>query len=366
LCVFIVGFFEEMAARLSMSTETALFDAVRERLGFRLALLPLGAMCLVNLLTLVAELAGMSLALQMATGVNCRVWALPCVLALWLILWKAKFSLIENGASLLGLFIIVFVWATWRLSPPLGRVATEMWRPDEHGLGWAAYLFIAVALVGAFVSPFQVLFYSSGAVEEKWGPGYRWANRIIAYGGNVFGGVVAACVIMVAAMVLFPAGVKPEKITDSSLGVAHVLATKGVWLFIAGLLFCAMAAGLQVSLSATYCVSEYFGWHWKKDEPPARSPLFHLVYMLFLALTLLIVVSGADPSAITQAAMLFNAVALPFVLFPLMLVSGDRRFAKPPLTSGRISIAVGWVLFAFLTVVAAAGIPLFIITGGGP
>src|SRR5918912_682869 len=108
LCVAMTIVYETMAARVAMSTRRALFDAVRERLGFRLALIPLIAVCLVNLLTLVAEIAGMAYALEMATGSSYLIWALPCALALWLILWKGSFSLIENGASLLGLFILVF------------------------------------------------------------------------------------------------------------------------------------------------------------------------------------------------------------------------------------------------------------------
>src|SRR5919202_6578571 len=88
LCVVMLVLYETMAARVAMSTGRALFDAVRERLGFRLALIPLIAICVVNLLTLVAEIAGMAFALEMATGWRYLIWALPCAVALWLILWK--------------------------------------------------------------------------------------------------------------------------------------------------------------------------------------------------------------------------------------------------------------------------------------
>jgi len=365
LCVVIATVYEEMGARVAMSTQNAQFDAVRHRLGFRLALIPLLALSLVNLLTLVAELAGMSFAFQMATGVTYRLWTVPCALLLWFILWKGPFSLIENGASLLGMFILVFVWAAWVLHPPLGQIAGAMWRPDPHGHPLPLYLFSATALIGSFISPFQVLFYSSGAIEEKWKRDYLWANRAIAALGNVFGGVAAACILIVAAMVLYPRGTQVEQISNSGIGPAVVLGAKGFWLFLGGLLFCSMAAGLQVALSSAFAVAEYFGWHWKKDEPPIRSPMFHLVHMLFLAAALLIVVSGLDPSKITQTAMVFNAVALPFTLFPLLLVARDPRFAGPPLTNGPLSNFLGWLFFVLLAVVALGGIPLFIMTGGG-
>jgi manganese transport protein len=354
-----------MAARVAMSTRRALFDAVRERLSFRLAAIPLVAVCLVNLLTLVAEIAGMSLALEMATGWSYLIWALPCALALWFILWRGSFSLIENGSSALGMFILVFVWSMFVLKPPWHEISVAMWRPNPHGRPWTVFLYAVVGLVGAYVAPYEMLFYSSGAVEEEWDVAYRWPNRLIAGVGNVLGGVIAASIIIVSALVLFPRGIDVDQMRTSSIGPMAALGTKGFWLFVAGALFCSMAAGLEVALSAAYAVSEYCGWHWKKDEPPAHSALFHLVYMVFLALALLIVVSGLDPIQVTETAMVFNAVALPFTLFPLLLVASDPQFVDPSLVNGPIIRTVGWLGFGLLTLVALAGILLYSITGGG-
>jgi Mn2+/Fe2+ NRAMP family transporter len=365
VCVVIAIVYEAMATRVAMSTKRALFDAVRERLGFRLALIPLVAICAVNLLTLVAEIAGMSYALEMATGGRFLLWALPCTLVLWFILWRGSFSLIENGASILGLFILVFVWSAWKLHPDWSHIGVAMWRPDAHGQSLTLFVYSAVALVGSYVAPYEILFYSSGAVEEGWGPDYLWPNRIIAGFGNIFGGVVAACIIIVSALVLFPRGIRVEAISTSALGPVTALGVKGFWLFVAGALFCSMAAGLEVALSATYAVTEYFGWHWKKDEPPARSAMFHLTYIVFLIGALVIILSGLNPIKITEAAMVFNAVALPFTLLPLLLVAGDERFAPQPFTNGPLARTLGWFFFFLLTLVALIGVPLFFITGGG-
>ncbi len=365
LCVVIATLYEAMAARVAMSSRRALFDAVRERMGFRLALIPLLAVCAVNLLTLVAEIAGMSYALEMATGRQFLIWVLPCTFALWLILWRGSFALIENGASTLGLFILVFVWTAWELHPPWREIGVAMWQPALHDQPWTLFVYSAIGLVGSYVAPYEILFYSSGAVEEGWDATYRWPNRLIAGLGNVFGGMVAASIIIVSALVLFPRGIKVDEIRTSSLGLVTALGTKGFWLFVAGALFCSLAAGLEVSLSATYAVTEYFGWHWKKDERPARSAMFHLVYLIFLVLAMAIIFSGLNPIKVTEAAMVFNAVALPLTLLPLLLVADDPRFARAPLTNGRLISRLGWIFFGLLTVVAILGVPLFFITGGG-
>ena len=93
--------------------------------------------------------------------------------------------------------------------------------------------------------------------------------------------------------------------------------------------------------------------------------MFHFTYVLFLLGALVIVMSGLDPIKVTEAAMVFNAVALPLTLLPLLLVAGDPAYARPPTTNGRLVRVLGWGCFALLTVVALLGVPLFIITGGG-
>lgn len=53
----------DIAGRVVIASGRTLFDVIRDRLGFRLALIPLAATAVVNTLTLLIEIAGMSLAL---------------------------------------------------------------------------------------------------------------------------------------------------------------------------------------------------------------------------------------------------------------------------------------------------------------
>ncbi|WP_278257121.1 hypothetical protein [Nocardioides convexus] len=41
--------------------------------------------------------------------------------AVWLVLWRAKFSAIENVLGLMGLALIAFAVALWQARPGLGR-----------------------------------------------------------------------------------------------------------------------------------------------------------------------------------------------------------------------------------------------------
>ena len=77
----------------------------------------------VTLLTFVAEIGGVALALELATSVQEFLWVPLTAAAVWIVLWRGKFSLLENVFGLLGLALVVFA------------VAAVAARPD-----WAALL----------------------------------------------------------------------------------------------------------------------------------------------------------------------------------------------------------------------------------
>jgi Mn2+/Fe2+ NRAMP family transporter len=68
-----VIFLVEMSGRLAAVSKHTLADAMRERLGFKFYVFPLFAEMVVDFLTLRAEIGGISIALQLMTGVSLRL-----------------------------------------------------------------------------------------------------------------------------------------------------------------------------------------------------------------------------------------------------------------------------------------------------
>ena len=115
--------YAEMCGRVAAVSETAVFDAVRERLGFSVGLVALLAGELVNLLTLAAEIGGVAIALQLLSGLSYRALLVLAVLALGLVLWLMPFEWIERIFGYCGLALLVFVVAAFKLNPDWGAVA---------------------------------------------------------------------------------------------------------------------------------------------------------------------------------------------------------------------------------------------------
>src|SRR5215210_7356046 len=94
-------FLTEMSGRFAACSKHTVVDALRDRFGFGFFSIVLGGVALVVFLVLVAELGGVALALQLATGAGVPWWALPVTLFAWLLIWKTNFDFIEDASSIL-------------------------------------------------------------------------------------------------------------------------------------------------------------------------------------------------------------------------------------------------------------------------
>jgi Mn2+/Fe2+ NRAMP family transporter len=351
-----IAFLVEMAGRLAAVSKHTLPDAMRERFGVRFFSVVLVTVVLVSFLVLASEIGGVSLALQLATGIRFQWWAPVAALAVWLLLWAHNFSLVEKGASLLGLVTLVFVVAAFKLHVPLNEVAARV-VPSLPRFDGARYWFMAVSILGASVSPYLFYFYSAGAVEDEWDESYLGVNRVIAGLGMTFGGGIAVAVLACAAMVLHSRGIQVDRYEQIPLLLAEPLGRWGFILFVASLAIACFGAALEIALQIAYLVAQGFGWKWGENISPREAARFSLVYTVAVVLAGLLIFSGMDPLKLTIFSMALTALSLPITVVPLLILMNDPEYLGD---NGNHWIANAAVLFISILacIVAIVAIPL--------
>ena len=354
-------FLVEMSGRLAAVSKHTIVEATRERFGFRFFFIVLVGMALVSFLVLVAELGGIGLSLQILTGIGFPWWAIPVSFAVWLMMWKGTFGLIENGASMLGLVTISFVVAALKLHPD--------WSSTAHGLlptfpvdKKANYWFMAVSIIGASISPYLMYFYSSGAIEDEWDETYIPINRVIAGLGMSFGGFLSMAVLIVAALVFHPRGIDVQKFEQASLLMTTALPRWGFTLFALSMLFACFGAALEISLAIAYFFAQGFGWDWSEDLTPSKDARFCLTYTLIIVLGAIPLLLGIDPIKVTVISMALTAVALPLAIVPFLFLMNDPIYLGEH-RNGWLSNTVVAIVILISFVVAVIAIPLEIIGG---
>ncbi|MBW4635127.1 MAG: divalent metal cation transporter [Iphinoe sp. HA4291-MV1] len=358
ICVI---FLVEMSGRLAAVSKHTLAAAVRERFGFNFYIIPLIAEIGVDFLVLAAEIGGVCIALQLVTGINFQWFALPVAFAIWLLIWFGNFSIIENSVSLLGLITLAFVVATFKLHPSLTQIGSGL-LPTIPQQDTAHYLFIAVSILGALISPYLFYFYSSGAVEDKWDEGHIGVNRAVAGLGMGFGSIVSLGVLIVSALVLHPKGIQVDSYEQAALMLTEPFGYWGFVLFAASLGITCFGAALEVTLDTAYIVAQAFGWNWGENLKPKDAARFSLVYTVFVFLASLLMVIGIDPLQLTLFSMAITAVILPPVILPFLVLMNDQLYVGK-YRNGFLSNSVVIFTIALAFVLAIVAIPLEIIGG---
>jgi Mn2+/Fe2+ NRAMP family transporter len=356
-----IAFLVEMAGRLSAVSKHTLPDAMRERFGVRFFVVVLVAVVLVSFLVLASEIGGVALALQLATGIRFQWWAPIVAVAVWLLLWAHNFSLVEKGASLLGLVTLVFAVAAVKLHTPVHEIVANLLPSVPHQEG-AKYWFMAVSIIGASVSPYLFYFYSAGAVEDHWDEDYLGVNRAIAGLGMSFGGGLAIAVLACAAMVYHPRGIEIQHYEQIPLILAEPLGRWGFILFVASLGIGCFGAALEIALQIAYLVAQGFGWNWGENVKPREAARFSLTYTVMIFLAGLVILTGIDPLKLTIFSMAITALSLPITVVPLLILMNDPQYVGE---NGNHWIANAAVLFISIVacIVAIVAIPLQLMGG---
>ena len=355
--------YSEMCGRVAAISKRPVFDLVRERVGFSAGLGTLIASEIVNLLTCAAEVGGIAIALQLLSGLPYRALMVLAVIGLLVVSWSLPFEWIERLFGYLGCCLLVLVVAAIKTHPN--------WSDAGHGFvpsiptgNRLVYLYFVVGLLGAALTPYEVYFYSSGAVEDGWGPKDIRMNKITAIIGYGLGAILSFALMVIAAMVFLPHGIDPQFLATPALGVQAVLGKIGLILALVGILFAVGGAAIETSFSGAYNISQFFGWQWGKKERPSKAPRFALSWIVLFLLALGIVMTGYDPVKITEYSVIFSVVALPLTFLPILLVANDPVYMGR-YRNGRLSNVLGIGYFVLILVIALSAIPLMILTNGG-
>ena len=355
--------YSEMCGRVAAVSGKAVFDAVRERVGFKAGLGALVASEVVNLMTLAAEIGGVAIALQLLSGLPYRWLIVIAVLGLGVVIWVTSFQWLERIFGYGGLCLLVFAVAAVRLGPDWGEVGSGL-IPHVSQNSTLLYAYFVVGLLGAAMTPYEVYFYSSGGVEEQWSPkdiGLNRANAIVGYG---LGGLLSFALMIVGGTLFLEHGISPEHLGTIALGAEQPFGRLGLLLALIGILFAVGGASIDTVFSGAYNLAQFCGWEWGRYRSPHGAPRFALTWIVLLVFALAIVITGVDPVVLTEYAVIFSVVALPLTYAPILLVANDPAYMRQ-YRNGRLANALGLLYLIVIMVIAVTAIPLMILTNVG-
>lgn len=357
--------YAEMAGRVAAVSGRPVIDLVRERLGPRFGLANLVASFFINLLTLTAEIAGVAVAVSLATAINYLLLLPVAAFVVWAVIWRMPFGVMEKVFGLLGLCLLVFAVTLWRSGPDWGGLLHGALHPAVPATETPfTFLYYAIALFGAAMTPYEVFFFSSGAVEEGWTEKDLLEARVNVFVGFPLGGLLSLAIMAGSTVVLAPRGIDVGTLSQVALPTAATLGTLGLVVLLLGLFAATFGAALETALSSGYAVAQYLGWQWGKHVRPREAARFHVVAVLAIVVATLFGITGVDPVKVTEYSIVLSAAALPLTYLPILLIANDRDYMGDRV-NGRAVNALATLYLALLVLLSLATIPLMVVTKAG-
>jgi len=353
--------FAEMSGRIVAVSGKPNFQLVREHYSHRLSLATLAASLVLTVLTLAAELGGLGFLLNYFFDVSVNFFVLVALVAVAAAAYFLPFGGIERIFGYTGLALAVYIAASIKLDPQWSQIGNGF-VPESHDS--ALYWYFVVGLMAAALMPYEIYFYSSGAVEEQWTERDMKVNRANAIVGFGLGGLFSVGILVAAAQVLLPAGVSADSIGTVALIAESPYGQTGLILALVGMLFAVGGATIDTCFSAAYNLAQHQGWKWWKRRELLHEPQFALSLAGFAILGYAIAQTGVDPIALTEYAVIFSIPVLPLTYLPILLTGNDRGVMGKHV-NGPISRVLGWGYFGLICVLAVAAPILFVATNGG-
>src|SRR3954453_7289428 len=204
----------------------------------------------------------MGLILHYLTGAPYLVMAILSAGALMASMWILPFKWIERTYGLLGLLMIVFAAALVAIHPPWDQLAGGFVPQVPPALSTKELLqfgYFGVAIMSAVMCPYEAYFYSSGGIEEEWGPKDLLTNRVTTTVGFALGSLLAISILANSAQLFGPANVGPQIPGTSAMQAAIPFGRTGLLLALLGMLFAVAGAAVETCMANAYALSQFFG-----------------------------------------------------------------------------------------------------------
>jgi Mn2+/Fe2+ NRAMP family transporter len=339
---------QAIAAQVGAVSKKGLEDCVRSVYGRPLAFATLGALLIVNILTLAADLEGGGAALQLLSGADYRFWLLPLGALTVGMLILGNYRTIERVLRYIALLFLTYVGAAFLAHPDWHAVLRGSLVPTFDLR--PATVSGALALLGTTLTAYAYVWETIELAEEK--PRLRRLGlvHVDAALGIVVAGLTFWFILIATGATLGVHHKTVETAQQAAEALAPIAGRYASLVFGIGLLGSALIAMPVIGGTCAYVAAEMFGWRHSLDAEFDRARPFYLTLAGCMALSVAIAFAGVRPITLLYYSGIAGGIATPFTM-TLMLLVGRHRTVMHRYPISQWLAAAGWCVTA---IVAAA------------
>lgn len=358
---------QEMCGRIGMVTGKGLAAVMRIHYPKAILYGCVFLLVVANSVNIGADLGAMASAGEMVFGIP-FVWCL--ILFTVLVLGLVIFLTYSTYAKILKwLTLALFAYVAVAFAVEVNWVDVLQHTFVPHITWSKEFLMMLVALLGTTISPYLFFWQADEEVEEEIAQhkllpdtqraprvskrdimSMRWDTLI----GMFFSNLITFFIITATAVTLHAHGITQIETADQAArALAPIAGELATLLFAIGIIGTGLLAVPVLAGSASYAVSETFGWHAGLARTWRQAEGFYGVIVLATLIGLLVNFIGIPPFRMLYYTAIFNGMASPILMVMILLIASNRKIMKSH-TNSLFSNVLGWVICVFMGASAIA------------
>ena len=350
------------SAKIGRLTGQGLPAVLTEHYGRRVSGTAAAALVIGNVALIAADLVAIGSGMSLITGLNWIWFIAPAALLLWYVTLYQDYEKIKRIFLALSLVFVTYLITAVLSKPDWGTVLSNTVIPHLD-FGFAG-ISAAVALLGATISPYQLVWQAHGETEES-RPGNR-AKQLLyttldVASGVISGFVVSYAIIVSTAATLFTKHQPINSAIDAARALEPLVGPFAKYLFALGLIGSGLIAIPILLASTSVAVTGAFGWPASLAKKPWQNEGFYLILTVALGAGVILAALGFDPLGLIFWANIVQAFLAPILIVLVLLMGNNRKIMKDHRLGLLTNLALG--LTAAILVAGASLLIYGLLTG---
>lgn len=370
----LMGVVQEMCARIGLATGVGLAANIRKYYSKKILYLCTTLLLFANVFNIGADLGAMAKATQLLVPTLSFIF-LIFVFAIFSLFLQVFVSYKKYSKYLKYLALVLFGYVISALLVKMN------WFEVFHNTIIPRFTFskdsviLLCAALGTTISPYLFFWQSSQEVEENILHGEKTIEmrqagistetikdmRVDVWSGMFISNMVMFFIIAACAATLYTNGITNiNTASDAAVALRPFAGNFAYILFAFGILGTGLLAIPVLAGSASYAISESFGWKTGLYRKLKDATSFYGVIIVAMLIGLGLNFIGLDPIKMLIYSALLNGIISPFMLFFIIHLSGNEE-VMGAFKNRTLSHIIGWITFILISLVGIGAIVSLII-----
>lgn len=331
---------QDMAARVAVVTGKSLPEIVRAFYSRKLSVLMVLLLSIANIITIGADLQGVSAVLSLLTGIRAVHFMIPVTAVIAYFVMFKTYRTVKRFFVGFTFVLIAYIVAAVLAKPDLKIILMNTFIPQIKIS--TTFAFAALGLLGTTISPYLLFWQASEEKEEHKSVAQAkevaWDTTV----GMIYSNLIAYCIILTGALMLYGSNHSLNSVKDAALALLPLGKENAFLLFTVGILAAGFLAIPVLAGSTAYAVADTFGWREGLDYKVSDAKGFYTVFFGALIIGDSIYISPFSAIQALYYSQILDGILLPILVGILLLLNNNSKIMGE-FKNSRFNNIFGWL-----------------------